>query len=215
MAVYEQIEKANNSLAFIELERINKDGSISKRKYVEVNQRIKGFRMVHPNGRIETEIVSFENDEIVMQAKVFDGDGKLISTGFARETASDDFLKVNYLEVCETSCIGRALGFAGFGIDTSLSSYEEVVNAIEKEEKKPEEKPKPEKKKRNVPMAKKEQLEIIKNLDDSLKGWVLDKFKLDSLDDLSEEEADWFIDELKKKGVIADGEEVEKMANRQ
>ena len=31
---------------------------------------------------------------------------------------------------CETSAIGRALGMAGFGIDTSVASYEEVANAM-------------------------------------------------------------------------------------
>ena len=31
---------------------------------------------------------------------------------------------------CETSAVGRALGMAGFGIDTSVASYEEVANAM-------------------------------------------------------------------------------------
>ena len=35
---------------------------------------------------------------------------------------------------CETSAIGRALGMAGFGIDTSVASAEEVENAIHQQE---------------------------------------------------------------------------------
>lgn len=39
---------------------------------------------------------------------------------------------------CDTSAIGRALGFAGIGIDESIASYEEVANAITNQNKKTE-----------------------------------------------------------------------------
>ena len=38
--------------------------------------------------------------------------------------------KTSALENCETSSVGRALGFLGIGIDTSIASREEVDNAI-------------------------------------------------------------------------------------
>lgn len=43
---------------------------------------------------------------------------------------------------CETSAVGRALGMAGFGIDVSVASYEEVANAIENQNPKKQEEPK-------------------------------------------------------------------------
>ena len=39
----------------------------------------------------------------------------------------------NALENCETSSVGRALGFCNIGIDTSIASFEEVDRAISKE----------------------------------------------------------------------------------
>jgi hypothetical protein len=38
--------------------------------------------------------------------------------------------KTSFIENCETSAIGRALGLLGIGIDTSIASAEEVTNAI-------------------------------------------------------------------------------------
>ena len=49
----------------------------------------------------------------------------------AYEKENSTFInKTSYIENCETSALGRALGIAGFGIDTSVASAEEVQNAI-------------------------------------------------------------------------------------
>ena len=53
---------------------------------------------------------------------------------------------------CETSAVGRALGFLGIASDGSIATYEEVVNAVENQKKdnvKPT-KPKEEKKKEYI-----------------------------------------------------------------
>ena len=68
-----------------------------------------------------------------------------MGTGTAYEKEGSTFInKTSYIENAETSAVGRALGFCGFGIDTSVASYEEVTNAInnqpkEKSEKKADE----------------------------------------------------------------------------
>ena len=81
--------------------------------------------MVFPNGAIETEIVSLENGVVTMRAIVKDEDGKIIATGFAYEKENSSFInKTSFIENCETSAVGRALGMCGFGIDTSIASYE-------------------------------------------------------------------------------------------
>ena len=38
--------------------------------------------------------------------------------------------KTSYIENCETSAVGRALGFLGIGIDGSVASADEVKTAI-------------------------------------------------------------------------------------
>ena len=128
MTKYEDIEKANKSLKSTQLKNKN-GGKIGD--YVEVNQRIKAFRQVYPTGTISTEILNLENGVVMMKATVLDDDGKMLATGLAYEKESASFInKTSFIENCETSAIGRALGFCGFGIDSSVASAEEVENAI-------------------------------------------------------------------------------------
>lgn len=120
---FEDIQRANESI---------KTTDIKGKDYAEVNQRIKAFRMVYPTGTITTDIVSLENGIVTMRATVKDESEKIIGTGYAQEKESSSFInKTSYIENCETSAVGRALGMCGFGIDTSVASYEEVANAIE------------------------------------------------------------------------------------
>lgn len=123
---YEQIEKANASIQTTD---------IKGKDYAEVNQRIKAFRMVHPDGAIIPEIISLEGGVCVMKATVLDARGEVLGVGHAYEKEGSTFInKTSYIENCETSAVGRALGMCGFGIDTSVASYEEVANAIENQQ---------------------------------------------------------------------------------
>lgn len=121
MVEYEQIKSANREITTIDFKG---------KAYAEVNQRINAFRKVEPNGSIETEIVSLDNGVCVMKATVRSSEGFVLGTGHAYEKESSSYInKTSYIENCETSAIGRALGMCGFGIDTSISSYDEVSNA--------------------------------------------------------------------------------------
>ena len=125
---YEDIKRANETI-------ITTD--IKGKEYAEVNQRIKAFRMIYPQGSIPTEMLSNENGVCIFRASVYTDDGQLLSTGTAQEKEDSSFInKTSYIENCETSAVGRALGMAGFGIDTSIASAEEVANAIENQTKK-------------------------------------------------------------------------------
>ena len=118
---YEDIENVNKQLKGIDVKGKN---------YIEVNQRIKAFRMLYPQGTIKTEIVFMDNGVITMRASIFN-DTKLLATGTAQEKESSSFInKTSFVENCETSAVGRALGMLGIGIDTSIASAEEVINAI-------------------------------------------------------------------------------------
>ena len=121
MISYEDIRKANESI---------KTTDIKGKEYAEVNQRIKAFRMVYPTGCIRTEMISNENGVCVFRADII-ADGLILATGTAYEKEGSTFInKTSYIENCETSAVGRALGMAGFGIDTSVASADEVQNAI-------------------------------------------------------------------------------------
>lgn len=123
MIRFEDIQKANETI---------KTTDIKGKDYAEVNQRIKAYRMVYPTGSIIPEMLKCENGMCVFKATVSDEGGNIIGVGHAYEKENSTFInKTSYIENCETSAVGRALGMAGFGIDTSVASAEEVANAIE------------------------------------------------------------------------------------
>lgn len=159
---FEDIQKANDTIKTTGIERRDKDGNLVVKNYAEVNQRIKAFRMVYPTGTIETEMSSNENGVVIFRANVYDNEDRLLATGTAYEKENSTFInKTSYIENCETSAIGRALGIAGFGIDTSVASAEEVQNAINNQE--VNDKPKTSKKTSKVVMIQDTQKEMIKN----------------------------------------------------
>lgn len=119
---FEQIQKANASI---------KTSNIQGKEYAEVNQRIKAFRSICPCGSIATEMISCANGVCIFKASVHDENGRVLGTGTAYEKEGSSFInKTSYIENCETSAVGRALGMCGFGIDTSLCSADELQNAI-------------------------------------------------------------------------------------
>lgn len=119
---FESLQKINEKLKSIDLKG---------KAYVQVNERVKGFREICPNGRIETEIVDLTDGVVTMKSYVYDDEGKLLSTGYAQEKEVSSFVnKTSYIENCETSAVGRALGWCGIGVDGSMASAEEVANAI-------------------------------------------------------------------------------------
>lgn len=117
---FQDIQKANETIATTD---------IKGKEYAEVNQRVKAFRMIYPTGTIETELISNDNGVCIFKAEVSNND-ILLGTGTAYEKEGSSFInKTSYIENCETSAVGRALGMAGFGIDTSIRSLEEMQNA--------------------------------------------------------------------------------------
>jgi len=93
------------------------NGYISKIKgkdYLEVKWRIVWFRDQHPNGRIETELVSME--PLLMRATVTNNEGAVLSTGYgSAQVVPNAVWSGREVEKAETAAIGRALAHAGFG----------------------------------------------------------------------------------------------------
>lgn len=104
---------------------------IKGKPYVEVNERLKYFRENYADYSLESELVSCENGICIMKAIIRNEKGDIKATGYAYEKENSTFInKTSYIENCETSAWGRALGNLGIGIDTSVASAEEVQNAI-------------------------------------------------------------------------------------
>jgi hypothetical protein len=109
---------------------------IHGKKYHTVAERVQAFRETAPDLTIETEIVRWEGDDVVVKASISDN-GKLISTGLAHEVrGSTNINRTSHVENCETSAIGRCLAAFGLGGTTEYASADEVANAIAQQNKK-------------------------------------------------------------------------------
>ena len=94
--------------------------NIKGKNYVMVNERIKFFREKYENWSLTSDIVNLTEESCIIKATITDENGVVKATGF--------------VENCETSAWGRALGNLGIGIDDSIASAEEVNMAIKKQE---------------------------------------------------------------------------------
>lgn len=104
--------------------------------YAEVNQRVLAFWALFPEGRIETEIVGDNGQRCDVVCRVYRNATDAIPavTGHAFEDRNTNINKTSYVENCETSAIGRALGFLGIGATNAIASADEVLNAIAQQE---------------------------------------------------------------------------------
>ena len=143
MISYEQIKKVNEDMTGIDVKGKN---------YVMVPQRVTAFRKLFPEGFIRTKLLSLEDGVCVMQAEVgyattlcLTGADKqivtkevILATGMAYEKETSSYInKTSYIENCETSAVGRALGFLGLGVEGGgICSAEELANAINNQGKK-------------------------------------------------------------------------------
>lgn len=116
-------------------ERVNKI-EVKGKNYTCVAARISAFRELCPMGTITTEILNLADGVVTMKTTVADENGKVLATGMAQEKETSSYInKTSYIENCETSAVGRALGMLGIGSDEQMASAEEVANAINNQNK--------------------------------------------------------------------------------
>ena len=123
---YADIQKVNGEISTINLK--GKD-------YAMVPERVNAFRKLFPEGFIKTEMLAHDGNTVVMQAMAGyyeNGVPIILGTGLAQETKGFGMVnKTSYIENCETSAVGRALGMIGLGLNGGgICSAEELVNAV-------------------------------------------------------------------------------------
>lgn len=155
MITFEQIKNVNEDMTGIDVKGKN---------YVMVNSRVTAFRKLFPEGFIDTNIISLENGTVVMKAEVGyyeNGNRIILGTGLAYEKETTSYInRTSFIENCETSAVGRALGFLALGNGNSICSAEELVNAIKTQEQIKAE----EKAEYNPPMAKNSNVQKVDKL---------------------------------------------------
>lgn len=192
---YEELQHANSLI---------KTTPVKGKDYAEVPQRVKAFRSLFPEGTISTEMISNENGVCIFRATVSNGE-TILGVGTAYEKEDSSYInKTSYIENCETSAVGRALGFSGFGIDKSIASAEEVANAILNQE---QDKAAPKGKR----SSKKEEPDMSGTIEDTPSAVTKLKAMISELERMG---ATAFMDELKQVYGIGRVEDIKKIDYR-
>ena len=179
MITYENIIDANAILPRID---------IKGKRYTVVSSRIQAFRKLIPDGSISTEILSMDEETVVMRATIADETGRILATGTAFENKGASRINAtSYIENCETSAVGRALGMLGIGSDESLCSAEELVNAIKNQGG------------TDDPKVRAEILRIVGEYPErELSRKICERYKVGQISELSAEDAKRCLRDLKK-----------------
>jgi hypothetical protein len=114
-----------------------KTTNIRGKQYVEVNQRVIAFRTLseYKGFALTTELLHIDESSCVVRATISNKEGSIIAQGMAQEDKSSSRInETSFVENCETSAVGRALGFLGIGIETSIATADEVDMAIKKQD---------------------------------------------------------------------------------
>lgn len=131
MSYIEQLREVNSRISTT---------NIKGKEYAEVPSRILAFWELFPDGRIVTECETSDTRcdcrcEVYRHAE----DAAPASTGHAYEEKKGAINSTSYVENCETSAIGRALGILGIGSTQALASKEELEHALALQNAKPRE----------------------------------------------------------------------------
>ena len=103
--------------------------------YRTVALRLKLFLEAHPTHSIITEMIhALDENSVTIKASIVDAAGVTVATGHAEEIRGDGHInETSALENCETSAVGRALAFAGFGGE-HIASADEMEHAIPRQD---------------------------------------------------------------------------------
>lgn len=105
--------------------------NIHGKDYKTVAKRVDEFRAEYKQDfSIITELISRDENTVVMKAEILDKERNVIATGYAEENRTASTInRTSAVENCETSAIGRAL--ANFGLaGGEYASADEVAQAI-------------------------------------------------------------------------------------
>lgn len=110
--------------------------NIKGKEYVTVNERLKEFRNVFKDYSLVSEIIELGADFCTMKSTIIDDKGIVRATGYAREViAKSPINKFAFVENCETSAMGRALGNFGIGIDEAVCTADELLMKLSQDQK--------------------------------------------------------------------------------
>ena len=111
--------------------------NIKGKGYITVNERLKFFRTesTFKGWQIVEDLIHIDDKEGVFKVTILNTEGVQISSAHSQEYRDSSYInKTSFVENGFTSALGRALGYLGIGIDTSIASANEVQNAVKNQD---------------------------------------------------------------------------------
>jgi len=116
--------------------------NIKGKDYITVNERLKHFRTQKQfeNYRINEDLVHIDEKEGIFKVTISDENNNEVVSAHSQEYRDSSYInKTSFVENGFTSALGRALGYLGIGIDTSIASANEVRSAVKNQNKQQDE----------------------------------------------------------------------------
>jgi len=111
--------------------------NIKGKNYITVNERLKHFRTepTFEGWQINEQLVHIDEKEGIFKVTICDTKGVEMASAHSQEYRDSSYInKTSFVENGFTSALGRALGYLGIGIDTSIASANEVQNAVKNQD---------------------------------------------------------------------------------
>lgn len=104
---------------------------IRGKDYNTVALRVKTFLVEHPGWAVTTKVMERTNEHVMVRCVIRDEMWHKRATGHAEEyRAASNINKTDALENCETSAVGRALAFLGYG-GIAIASADDMLRGVE------------------------------------------------------------------------------------
>ena len=111
--------------------------NIKGKNYITVNERLKHFRTepTFDGWQINEQLVHIDEKEGIFKVTICDTKGVEMASAHSQEYRDSSYInKTSFVENGFTSALGRALGYLGIGIDTSIASANDVQNAVKNQD---------------------------------------------------------------------------------
>jgi hypothetical protein len=177
------------------------------KSYTKVSERVKRIRQVFGfDIKIVSNVLDFEINRVRVEAQIWikqNNEWELVQTANAYEEKNTSVLNMtSYVEIAETSAVGRALGFLGLFGD-EFASVDEVSSSINNSGSKKITnvvKTTNPKKYENKKMANEEQIKFLNNFISKNKDYtvsdILANYKVKKIEELRESDAKTIIDTI-------------------
>lgn len=93
--------------------------SVFHKCYLDVKYRLLWFRLHHPNGKIDPELIRVDEKNAIVCCRIYadkaDPADQFIGKAYSQRFSTEDRFGDRFLEIAETVAKGRALADAGYG----------------------------------------------------------------------------------------------------